>query len=110
MKTESKVLKVKGFEYEVKGNKVILHKDGEAIELALEFGQSAYTVCYLHLTKKTTTVKGSHKVGNFTYTLEGNTISISNKANVVIITKKLLDKDLTYIRTTVTNLLINHFE
>lgn len=108
--SEKKVLKCKGIIYEIQGEKVVFEKDGEKVELNLEFGKSAYSTVYLHLTKKSTKKSGYYKVGNFQYKIEESNLTVYNKKEEIIIEKLLEEKEMKYLRTTVINLLINTLE
>ena len=109
-----KVLKVKGVEVEVVGDILRFEKDGEMVEVKREIGKSDYSVVYLELVRKGSkrVNDGWKKVGNFEYKLdeETNNVDIRRIGEEELLFKdvELSDNELKYIRTAITNILINN--
>lgn len=101
--------KVKGIAYEVVGTNVVLHKPEGDMVLPLQLGQSAYSVAYLALIAKGTkrNSDGTHKLGNFSYTLDDkNLLTVTRKDGSVLGTKVLTETDTKYPRIAATNLIL----
>lgn len=105
-----KVLKVKGLEVEVVGDVLRFEKDGEMVEVKREIGKSDYSVVYLELVRKgeKRSNDGWKKLGRFEYKVENDLMSIRRVESLEMLVedKEVSEENTKYIRTYVTNLLL----
>ncbi len=98
----------KGVAYELVGDKVIIHGAEGDVTLPLELGKSAYAVVFQHLKSKTgrTRVKGANRVGNFTYKIEGNVMSVLREDQSVVVSREISEQEQKYPRNAAINMLL----
>ncbi len=98
----------KGVPYELVGDKVVIHGAEGDVTLPLEIGRSAYSVVFQHLKSKTgrTRVKGVNRLGNFTYNVDGNIMTVSREDGSAVGTKELTEPEMKYPRNAAINILL----
>ena len=108
--------KVKGTPYEIVGENVIVYEaEKEPVTLPLVLGKSVYSVVFSHLNAKGTgrgrRSDGIKTIGNFTYTVVDDLLTVNHKDGSVLGTKELVeDTEIRYPRTQAINLIVNTLE
>lgn len=107
--------KVKGIPYEIVGENVVIHKEDGDVTLPLVLGKSAYATVFSFLNRKGGSrgraSGGVSKLGNFTFKVEEDTLTIFHKNGEVLGSKELVeDNEKRYPRTVATNMILSHFE
>lgn len=103
--------KVKGVPYDVVDDKAIVYEEGkEPVVLDLVLGRSTYQIVYAHLFQKGRGKK-PRTIGNFTFEVEDDILTVFRKDGSVLDTKELItDSEVRYPRRYAINLVLETLE
>lgn len=104
--------KVKGVPYHIEGDKVTIFEEGkDPVTIDLVLGRSTYQVVHAHLFNKGRDGKKPRTIGNFTFQVEDDVLTVYHKNGDILGTKELVsDSEVRYPRKHAIDMVLETFE